>query len=106
MKDDRDHPRIRGEHAYKLEKIEKVLRITPAYAGNTTGQATIGVVIPDHLRICGEHSNNQAGYDGKLGSPPHTRGTHEDVAEAYGASGITPAYAGNTKILRHLANNL
>ena len=90
-----DHPRIRGEH-YRLKRATSVrrgspphtrgtldiarylyacCRITPAYAGNTSGELTTDDVGRDHPRIRGEHLNCKRGHPVNTGSPPHTRGT-------------------------------
>ena len=93
----RDHPRIRGEHgSVEIDRIG-LDGIIPAYAGNTN--TTIN------------------SYVQKLGSSPHTRGTHPTSAPRAARSrdhprirgehlrllesrphvrGIIPAYAGNT----------
>ena len=94
----RDHPRIRGEHAWHGGARTKGLGIIPAYAGNTTvfGDLTakrqgssphtrgtpfappVQMRKPrDHPRIRGEHAQ------GGRGKPRH--------------HGIIPAYAGNTQ---------
>ena len=47
-----------------------------------------------HLR--GKHAEEHDIKQTSLGSPPHTRETQIDALAASAASGITPAYAGNT----------
>ena len=49
-----DHPRIRGEHLRVVHGLVGVLRIIPAYAGNT-GRAAHRSERGDHPRIRGEH---------------------------------------------------
>ena len=92
-----DHPRIRGEHQPVRPRPAPVLRIIPAYAGNTRA-----VVHPPTALV---------------GSSPHTRGTPARTPRACMSSrdhprirgehfklavaiqqreGIIPAYAGNT----------
>ena len=60
----------------------------------------------DHPRLRGEHGAKKmkAIYD--LGSPPPTRGTLFDNFQVKPVSGITPAYAGNTKVYLPLACDL
>ena len=112
-----DHPRLRGEHT--TSKIFHVavtgsppptrgtqvypLRqnhnqgITPAYAGNTYITCITQVSFQDHPRLRGEHLLQVYQQDFFLGSPPPTRGTHDDEMGAPHMHRITPAYAGNTK---------
>ena len=92
-----DHPRMRGEHLFDGDNQPHMLRIIPAYAGNT-----------HRLKAC------TGGWEG---SSPHTRGTQEarrwpwpsrrdhprirgehrrDRRGALVVAGIIPAYAGNT----------
>ena len=71
----RDHPRVCGEHAdVETENgrlwgspprmrgtlllgilSEQLLRITPAYAGNTNLIRAFDLMDTDHPRVCGEH---------------------------------------------------
>ena len=105
MADLRDHPRIRGEHLWKLlmmiylrgspphtrgtrglclmQKARK--GITPAYAGNTSLAVFSTALLRDHPRIRGEHLRGYQAVRKKLGSPPHTRGTRRsrNSAEFY-----------------------
>ena len=112
----RDHPRIRGEHCahrracwmapgsppHTRGTLSGVMLqcsgcgITPAYAGNTRITGCHTFCARDHPRIRGEHSCPVEGHRRRLGSPPHTRGTPPSYASTGAASGITPAYAGNT----------
>lgn len=74
-------------------------RITPACAGNTvTGQQTHGQS-RNHPRIRGEHLVDDSIYHFDFGSPPHTRGILCSSVPGFRPSGITPAYAGNTRLL-------
>ncbi len=111
-----DHPRIRGEHSDRpctskdfpgspphtrgtpliLEPFQKAMRITPAYAGNTPGEAEPGKCPKDHPRIRGEHVRISARSALSPGSPPHTRGTLQLKHHCVAHNRITPAYAGNT----------
>ena len=112
----KDHPRIRGEHA-EPESIKGCARgspphtrgtlacrctyvlfgrITPAYAGNTPSAKSDNILSQDHPRIRGEHSGVIIWLMLHEGSPPHTRGTQVFQLSQSGIRGITPAYAGNT----------
>ena len=111
-----DHPRIRGEHSLgflglswnrgspphtrgtRLIMFTKSMieRITPAYAGNTPKKLKINFAFRDHPRIRGEHCYIFSERGSSRGSPPHTRGTHNDLLLSPLLLGITPAYAGNT----------
>ena len=70
--------------------------ITPAYAGNTRIEYRKNTQEKDHPRLRGEHENQYHSQDSTQGSPPPTRGTPVDWKVVASASGITPAYAGNT----------
>ena len=50
-----------------------VLRITPAYAGNTASAADRGLLPRDHPRLCGKYDMGQNVIDNELGSPPPMR---------------------------------
>ena len=73
------------------------LRITPAYAGNTRYTSKDTRRNGDHPRIRGEHVAVSQSASVRSGSPPHTRGTHGSFSFRFASSGITPAYAGNTR---------
>ena len=51
---------------------------------------------PDHPRTRGEHCAALGSDDLGAGSPPHTRGAHEQIARYYRERRITPAHAGST----------
>ena len=55
-----------------------------------------------HPRIRGEYIVNAESNPDDVGSPPHTRGIHHAGAYPGGSQRFTPAYAGNTVILRLL----
>ena len=74
------------------------LRITPAYAGNTSKKVLNVQVTGDHPRLRGEHVSNISTNEKILGSPPPTRGTRKPLSHKQVRLGITPAYAGNTCI--------
>ena len=111
-----DHPRLRGEHllspfravkrrgsppptrgTLSFANVDKILiRITPAYAGNTFIGIIYQVVYWDHPRLRGEHIFYKVVIHNVLGSPPPTRGTPILQSTIFYKVGITPAYAGNT----------
>ena len=90
-----DHPRLRGEHFQRVQKIINRLgsppptrgtllsppprqipnRITPAYAGNTCKRCITRRDVWDHPRLRGEHLIKQLKGLQNKGSPPPTRGT-------------------------------
>ena len=111
-----DHPRICGEHRHGTKPIQGILGssphmrgtqqeviemrkqngIIPAYAGNT-GSVTQWIRrTADHPRICGEHTPSPPLMYPLPGSSPHMRGTPNLDTVHLLASGIIPAYAGNT----------
>ena len=71
--------------------------ITPAYAGNTIFASPIASCLQDHPRIRGEYRLCCILGLNRQGSPPHTRGIPFAFSINSLRSGITPAYAGNTK---------
>ena len=112
----RDHPRIRGEHAtVKAHRRQDngssphtrgarryrgrgaaFHRIIPAYAGSTQECLQGDRANEDHPRIRGEHSRGPAGRSTTRGSSPHTRGARHHHRHRLSAVGIIPAYAGST----------
>ncbi len=114
----RDHPRLRGDHipggpddgtslgsppltrgplVVPLGQLPD-LGITPAYAG-TTGYGSIRRVGRwDHPRLRGDHEPPACPYPSCPGSPPLTRGPLSAIAIQSLLFGITPAYAGTTRI--------
>ena len=83
--------RIDSDLFYKLQGI------TPAYAGNTLNQISLIDISEDHPRLRGEYNAETADQLTDTGSPPPTRGIQVEDYKIYGVSGITPAYAGNTR---------
>ena len=112
-----DHPRIHGEHytAVKGQASDEgspphtrgtlvfyissiaLIRITPAYTGNTGLKSAWGSVKQDHPRIHGEHHTELTQIESVQGSPPHTRGTLSSFSLRQFFCRITPAYTGNTQ---------
>ena len=74
-----------------------MIRITPAYTGNTGLKSAWGSVKQDHPRIHGEHHTELTQIESVQGSPPHTRGTRKQEGKAIVGHRITPAYTGNTQ---------
>ncbi len=113
---EQDHPRVCGEHgcgcdgratnvgspprlrgARSLPGCSHLRpRITPAFAGSTIWWFGGGDPVPDHPRVCGEHTvtNNQPRT--ACGSPPRLRGAHDRALRMGDQLRITPAFAGST----------
>ena len=112
----RDHPRVCGEHPYRIIPIPEDMGssprmrgtpanvagsdhktgIIPAYAGNTSSMPSKVQPPRDHPRVCGEHSFTDIEDMGYTGSSPRMRGTLFTGTVTDDGSGIIPAYAGNT----------
>ena len=111
-----DHPRVCGEHMlsatdctaaagssprmrgtlYRELAVFGARGIIPAYAGNTGLECRNYAVGGDHPRVCGEHSRHVPASFTEPGSSPRMRGTRVGSPFRTVASGIIPAYAGNT----------
>ena len=94
-----DHPRIRGKHTSKSSMWFCGRGSPPAYAGNTYLIFEPVAEAKDHPRIRGKHSSGLSQRCDYRGSPPHTRETRVQDRIKSDASGITPAYAGNTSLI-------
>ena len=82
------------ENTYQLKH-----RITPAYAGKRfCVRWNIGN-FRDHPRVCGEKMYGLLGASFALGSPPRMRGKGIKQCYARVAVGITPAYAGKSRLI-------
>ena len=88
-------PHTRGTLVFYISSIA-LIRITPAYTGNTTRLQASSCFCQDHPRIHGEHCLMNAIATRRRGSPPHTRGTPHSITFALPGPRITPAYTGNT----------
>ena len=117
-----DHPRVCGEHRYRVDHREGrrgssprmrgtrddavvVLGhdgIIPAYAGNTGRPSFNRSANRDHPRVCGEHVWTSVWNSVSSGSSPRMRGTREHGVGEDAFAGIIPAYAGNTCMLRNV----
>ena len=73
-------------------------RITPAYAGKRWTASKKETSRWDHPRICGEKLKRLCQSDGAVGSPPHMRGKEIGAAPPLSGIGITPAYAGKSRL--------
>ena len=113
----KDHPRIRGEHAAGLPadfvklgssphtrgalvavgRLRSASRIIPAYAGSTDLEQYAVRAEPDHPRIRGEHFTIEWEVKPGRGSSPHTRGARQTGPEHGVRKRIIPAYAGSTR---------
>ena len=92
--DDKDHPRVCGEHASgsvsslcqpgssprmrgaRARTIRRTIptRIIPAYAGSTHHRRRVCSRGGDHPRVCGEHPMSATAYQTQEGSSPRMRG--------------------------------
>ena len=70
--------------------------IIPACAGSTPAKKPFRVIIRDHPRMRGEHSDAEGARNKPLGSSPHARGAHPLVIYSLRVLGIIPACAGST----------
>ena len=114
-----DHPRVCGEkgsfpkNVYSGEGSPPRMRgkvvhffgahlpdgITPAYAGKSSQTAEHPSIMQDHPRVCGEKSSPTSSHRKGQGSPPRMRGKALAPAPTIDIIGITPAYAGKSRIL-------
>ena len=72
--------------------------ITPAYAGKSTTPVQIARGMWDHPRLCGEKTVHRNGLICGTGSPPPMRGKAHTHGVAPRSIGITPAYAGKSRM--------
>ena len=89
--------RMRGKAGWPLCGLP-CIGITPAYAGKSQPWRSYSQRRWDHPRVCGE---KRPAVDGKRplrGSPPHVRGKVKDPVPVSALVGITPAYAGKSKM--------
>ena len=92
-------PRVRGTGNISGD-FEVILGITPACAGNRTGESAQVVVPKDHPRVCGEQKGDWRRGSGLRGSPPRVRGTGHAGKNKSANLRITPACAGNRRSSR------
>ena len=90
-------PRMRGKG--ELPKDTKdYFGITPAYAGKRMLYARAVRRDRDHPRVCGEKTAPRHRLHLAKGSPPRMRGKGCYMQELSGETGITPAYAGKSRV--------
>ena len=73
--------------------------ITPAYAGKRGDMYPSGGRPQDHPRVCGEKVSVELSADTYEGSPPRMRGKADKRVLVFLHYGITPAYAGKSRLL-------
>ena len=78
--------------------LKRMVRITPAYAGKTAFIAPFTFSLRDHPRVCGKDRARGAATLLEEGSPPRMRERLGNPGVAGNPGGITPAYAGKTKL--------
>ena len=88
-------PPMRGK-GRSSRKVIPNSRITPAYAGKSSGNGLIPVPSWDHPRLCGEKPSQTTASRYKRGSPPPMRGKVHFPEYRKLSHGITPAYAGKS----------
>ena len=91
-------PRMRGKAVMPSTRMSAA-RITPAYAGKSLRFLSSAHHIWDHPRVCGEKSSPTSSHRKGQGSPPRMRGKALAPAPTIDIIGITPAYAGKSRIL-------
>ena len=69
-------------------------RITPAWAGKSTGGTDAGKQTQDHPRVGGEKTTLGCERQARTGSPPRGRGKARTLSRSAARPGITPAWAG------------
>ena len=76
--------------------------ITPAYAGKTDSNADFDASLEDHPRVCGKDTLAPLPGPACFGSPPRMRERLVAGFRDSPDSGITPAYAGKTKLANYV----
>ena len=92
-------PRVRGTGCF-LEILEFSSGITPARAGNRKRSFQSKALEKDHPRACGEQELVFQKRGSLLGSPPRVRGTGVSHISDLLENRITPARAGNRRIVQ------
>ena len=112
----RDHPRMCGEHAQgqwaaevrvglsphvrgahrRQPQLRQRAGIIPACAGSTCWSRSTSRTVRDHPRMCGEHYGDSDFVNELEGSSPHVRGARFIKSATQDAVGIIPACAGST----------
>ena len=86
---------MRGK-GVKQYTADRVVGITPAYAGKSSPAAVKVIFGQDHPRLCGEKIQYWLACWQEVGSPPPMRGKVIQFQRFQKCSGITPAYAGKS----------
>ena len=95
-----DHPRVCGEKLYTPCVIAPSVGSPPAYAGKRNCGRQSRCSTSDHPRVCGEKRGLILRITALQGSPPRMRGKVEVHCHTIFDVGITPAYAGKSRIRR------
>ena len=90
-------PRMRGKGPGTLPGMV-VIGITPAYAGKRCPRSDCVAIARDHPRVCGEKRLKLCIPVLGVGSPPRMRGKGEPLRVTPSLAGITPAYAGKSRL--------
>ena len=110
------HPRVGGEHQHfrvrpsdklgssprgrgtrrEQPAVAKVVRVIPAWAGNTWRRSRTRTSIPGHPRVGGEHYAVASLVWVMIGSSPRGRGTRRGDHRQERNKRVIPAWAGNT----------
>ena len=91
-------PRVREKPWMKQVRI-CTLRITPACAGKTGYNSSSEKTSKDHPRVCGKNFRALKCPHHVEGSPPRMREKLSPHVRRSKVIGITPAYAGKTRVL-------
>ena len=114
----KDHPRVGGEKVFLIVMVSKTrgspprgrgkvdggflggcgLGITPAWAGKRSLHLNSSALKWDHPRVGGEKHNHSYQQGLERGSPPRGRGKGCFFRPCPKRTGITPAWAGKSKI--------
>ena len=99
LRNEQDHPRIRGEHA----SFQMALRAARGSSPHTRGalappvvRVAEGGIIPAYA---GSTPSDVRRHDPGHGSSPHTRGARDDPPQERAGRRIIPAYAGSTGLI-------
>ena len=93
----RSPPRMRGK-GIADDEARAAVGITPACAGKRMYFCCKLSSRRDHPRVCGEKAILVLHIDSAPGSPPRMRGKVYDMFDRKKHVGITPAYAGKSRI--------
>ena len=91
---ERDHPRVRGEHARPKPASGAGAGIIPACAGSTPAAPPRQPLGGDHPRVRGEHSPAQVEVVMSQGSSPRARGAPKDAGTWVDEAGDHPRVRG------------